>query len=278
MKIAIFGIGFLGANLMKSLSYKFEVIGASKNPKNKTIKSIDATDINAIEQFLIFERPDIVINTIALSSYFLCEKNPSLCNSLNYDTANNIANICRKINSKLIFISSSYVFNGEKGNYNEVDITNSTNKYAISKIRAEKMVLRLKDSIVIRIEPLYGYDVNESKLKVGTNNFEKDILIGYPNIVRNPVYINDISIIIERLIKRKQKGIFHIAGPRKLKWIDFIKNLASVINAEDKITIVDNSSWILKPPQDSSLDISKINSLGIMTTSFENALNELNGI
>ena len=44
------------------------------------------------------------------------------------------------------------------------------------------------------------------------------------------------------------------------------------------ITIVDNSNWILKPPQDSSLNISKINSLGITTTSFEAALSELNDI
>ena len=76
MKVAIFGIGFLGAKLMKTLSNEFEVVGASKNPKNNTIKAIAATDKNAIEKFLTVERPEIVIDTIALSSYFLCEKNP----------------------------------------------------------------------------------------------------------------------------------------------------------------------------------------------------------
>jgi dTDP-4-dehydrorhamnose reductase len=178
----------------------------------------------------------------------------------------------------MIFISSSYVFNGKKGNYSEADIANSTNKYARSKIRAEKKVLELKDAIVIRTEPLYGYDEEISQIKVGTNTFESYIENGYPDILRSPVFVNDIPRIILSLIEKNQKGIFHIAGPKKMKWFDFLKKLASIINAEDKVIIVDNSNWILKPPHDSSLDISKITSLGITTTSFEIALNELREI
>ena len=60
-----------------------------------------------------------------------------------------------------------------------------------------------------------------------------------------------------------------------LKWLYFLKRLASLINAENKVKIVNNSKWILKPPHDSSLDTSKIVSLGIKTTSFEIAIKEL---
>ncbi len=278
MKIAIFGIGFLGSNLMKFFSNKFDVVGADINSRNRLVKELDATDEKEIEEFLIIEKPDIVIDTIGLASYFVCEKNHELCKKLNYDTAKNIARICKIINAKMIFISSSYVFNGKKGNYSETDIANSTNEYARSKIRAEKMVLELKDSIVIRTEPLYGYDEETSQIKVGTNTFESCVENGYPDILRSPVFVNDMPRIILRLIEKNKNGIFHIASRKKMKWLDFLKKLASIINAEDKVIIVDNSNWILKPPHDSSLDISKITSLGITTTSFEIALKELREI
>ena len=154
MKIAVLGVGFLGSKLLKILSNEFEMVGASKNSRASIVQEIDATDKNRIKDFLNFEKPDIVIDTIALSSYFLCEKNPTLCKKLNYDTAKNIANICKNINAKMIFISSSYVFDGEKGNYTEFDIPNSKTKYAISKILAEKQILKLKNSIIIRAELL----------------------------------------------------------------------------------------------------------------------------
>jgi dTDP-4-dehydrorhamnose reductase len=194
---------------------------------------------------------------------------------LNYDTAKNIAVACKKINAKMIFVSSSYVFDGEKGNYSECDEPNALNKYAISKIKAEKKVLELENSIVIRLEPIYGYDEIENQLRVGTNYFEGDMVNGYTDLLRSPVYINDIPIIIQGLINSNQSGIFNIAGPTKLRWLDFLKKLSSIINAENKVKIVDNSNWILKPPQDSSLDISKIKTLGFTTTSFDNSISDL---
>lgn len=278
MKIAVFGVGFLGRKLMNFFSNNFEVVGADINSHNRSVKKLDATDPKEVKDFLMHEKPDIVIDTIALSSYFACEKNPELCQKLNYDTTKNIVDVCKTINAKMIFISSSYVFNGEIGNYSEIDIPNSTHEYGKSKVRAEKRVLELKDAIVIRTEPLYGYDEEKSQITVGTNTFVDYAKVGYPDLLRSPVFVDDIPKIIFNLIEKKQSGLFHIASAKKMKWLDFLTKVASVINAEDKVIIVDNSDWILKPPHDSSLDISKISSIGIPITSFDIALNVLRGI
>ena len=128
---------------------------------------------------------------------------------------------------------------------------------------------------MIRTEPLYGFDSKRNQLVAGTVTFENDVKNGYPESLRNPVFVDDIPKIIRSLIEKDQTGIFHIAGQKKLKWIDFLKKLASLANAEDKVVIVDNSNWILKPPHDSSLATAKIESLGIKTTSFAIALKEL---
>ena len=278
MKIAIFGVGFLGRKLMEFFSNKFEVVGADIKSPNSSVVLLDATNEIEVEKFLTLEKPSIVIDTIALSSYFVCENNIKLCKQLNYDTAKNIAVSCKKIKAKMFFISSSYIFDGEKGNYTETDLPNSKNEYAKSKIRAEKKVLELKNSIVIRSEPMYGYDQEKKQIKVGTNTFENDVKVGYPEILRKPIFINDIPKAIDSLIENNKTGIYNVAGQDKVKWIVFLKRLSLITNSEDKVKIVDNSNWLLKPPHDSSLDTSKIDSLGIKTTSFEIALKELRNI
>lgn len=270
MKIAVIGVGFLGSKLINFFSHVCEVVGADIKPNNnRFVKSLDATDKKAVKEFLMTEKPDIVIDTVALSSYFTCENNPELCKKLNYQTAEYITDVCKDINAKMIFISSSYVFNGLKGGYSENDIPNATHEYGKSKIRAEKKVLELKDSIVIRTEPLYGYDEEKAQITVGTNTFQDFAKVGYPDLLRSPVFVDDIPKIIFDLIEKKQSGIFHIASTKKITWIYFLTKLAIIINALEKVIIVDNSDWILKPPFDSSLDISKITSLGISTTSFD---------
>jgi len=276
MKVAVFGVGFLGSKIINFFSDFCDVVGADINPhNNKCVKKLDATNPKEVKDFLIAEMPDVVIDTVALSSYFTCENNPELCEKLNYNTAENIAEVCKEINAKMIFISSSYIFNGDKGDYTENDIPNSTHQYGRSKVRAEKKVLELKNSIVIRTEPLYGFDQEKRQITVGTNTFQDYAKVGYPDLLRCPVFVDDIPKIISDLINKKQCGIFNIASTKKITWLSFLTNVASIIRAEDKVIIVDNSDWILRPPHDSSLNISKITSLGISTTSFDNALNSL---
>ena len=279
MKVAIFGLGFLGSKLKEFFSNEYKVVGVDIDlSSNSSDVVLDATNEKDVENFLILEKPDIVIDTIALASYFVCENNIELCKRLNYDTAYNIATTCKKINVIMIFISSSYVFDGEKGSYTETDLPNSNSEYARAKNQAKKKVLELNNSIVIRSEPMYGYDQKKKQIKAGTNTFENDFKVGYTDILRKPIFINDVPKIICSLIEKNQKGIYNIAGQDKVKWLFFLKRLASLTNAEDKVKIVDNSNWILKPPHDSSLDTSKIASLGIKTTSFEISLQELKNI
>ena len=276
MKIAILGVGFLGEKLFEFFSKRFKVVCADINPRIDVINKIDATNKQEIENLLTVEKPDIVIDTIALSSYFVCENNHKLCRKLNFDSAKYIAEACKKIDAKMIFISSSYIFDGEKGNYLETDTPNALNKYALSKIDAEKKVLELDGAIVIRSEPMYGFDKGKKQIIFGTNTFEVDVKIGFPNILRKPIFIDDVPPIIFSLVEKNQSGIFNIAGPTKLKWLDFLIDLSKLVNAQNKIKIVDNSAWILKPPYDSSLNTSKITSIGIETTDFMIALKELN--
>ena len=268
MKIIIFGVeGFLGKKLKEFLSKEHDVIGVGKHLKENFI--LDATNKKEVEKFIFSKNPDIVLDTIAISNSVICEKNPLLAKKINYLTAKNIAKASQKIGAKMIFFSSSYVFNGKKGDYSENDKLFPTNEYAKTKVMAEKEILNLKNYLIIRLDLMYG--VHNGQLRFGSSIFEKEIKIGYPNQIKTPIFVEDIPPIISKLIKKNKKGIFHMGGIEKIKIKDFINYLAVLVGKESIVKEVDSSNWIVKSPANSSLNISKIKSLGINLTSFEKA-------
>ncbi|MBF0243776.1 MAG: sugar nucleotide-binding protein [Planctomycetes bacterium] len=272
MKIAILGMGFLGHVLFDYFSNRCNVVSADIISFSPSIKYLDAEKEVEVDNLLFDEKPNIVIDTIALSSYYLCEINKDLCMRINFQTAKNIAGSCRKINAKMIFISSSYIFDGKKGNYIESDTPDSGTAYAKSKILAEKVVLSLGDSIVLRVEPMFGFDKKASCIRVGTNTFEKPMNVAYLNLLRSPVFVCDMPKIIDMLIHLDQTGVFHVASNKKLNWYDCLYELASLENSCGNLKIVSNSDWILEPPHDTSLDASKLAKLGFEPTSFDVSL------
>jgi len=271
MKILIIGAtGFLGSELANYFFKENQIFKADINASNKN-ELLDVTNKHEIGYFFDKINPEVVIDTVALSSSVECEKNPGLCKKLNFETAKNIADACRKISAKMVFISSSYVFDGRKGDYSEKDTPNPLSEYAKNKLLAEKEVLKLKDSIVLRVDLMYG--LYNGGLRAGTKDIgKKEIEIGYPSQLRSPVFIEDVPKGIEDLILKKQKGIFHMAGPNKIRMLDFFEDLIKISSHKPSLKIIDSSNFIVKSPENSTLNVSKINKLGIKTTSFKDSL------
>lgn len=275
MKIIIFGAsGFLGEKIFNELSKEHEVIGTCFSSEENSLSKIDASNFNEVNSFLKTQKPNIVIDAIALSSSLDCERNPNKCKRINYITAKNIAQSCNEINAKMIFISSSYVFDGEKGDYFEEDKENPKNEYSRWKVEAEKEVSKLNDYLILRIDLLFG--VYKRKIRFGTRLLDKNkIELGFPNQIRSPIFSNDVPKMIKGLIKKNQKGVFHLSYLEKISSVEFIKKLFQISGMKEKIEMVDSSNWIVKSPKDSSLNPSKIISIGININSLEEGLNQL---
>jgi dTDP-4-dehydrorhamnose reductase len=272
MKIVILGTGFLGITLYESLKNIYEIITVDKNPRFHYIYKLDALDKVKLKDFLYYHQPDVIINTIALSSYYLCELHKDLCMKINYQLANEISELSNDINAKLIFISSSYVFNGSKGYYSETDTPDSQTAYAKAKILAEQSALKYPNTIVLRIEPMFGYDTSCNRIRIGTNTFENNMKIAFTDLIRSPVLINDIPVVLNNLINNNHSGIFNIASNLQLNWYQCIQSLASLENANDKLEIVTKEQWILEPPQNTSLNIDKLLRINSVVTSFSDSL------
>ncbi|GEM_PF-918519 len=274
MKILIIGGGFLGTKLYNHFSKNHEVALATLNPKNSKDIHLDAT--NSKEVDLLFEKikPEVVVHTVALTSSVACENNPSLAKKLNFETTKNVAKAAKRFNSKMFFISSSYLFDGSVGNYLESDEPKSSLVYSKYKIQAEKEVLKLKDSVVLRVDIMYGYNSPKEK-----NSFldsiinELDLTVGNPNQIRSPVLVEDIAESILELANRAATGIFNVVGNEKIKHLDFLNKLSKGLGKNPKIKIIDEKYLAVKPLINSSLNNLKIKSLGFHFHSLDEGIN-----
>ena len=111
----------------------------------------------------------------------------------------NIIKSCQQLNKKLVFISTDYVFDGNKGNYNVTDPINPISKYAKTKAAAELLVRTIEESLVIRTS-FFGYDFPYDKAAVDQWS-SKD-------------YVDIIAPLILKVLKKDKTGIVHIGTDR----------------------------------------------------------------
>lgn len=140
--IVVFGgNGLLGKELQKQNGKMF-------CPPSNTVNIEDKEDV---EEFINIYKPDIVINAAAVLDNRILEKNPEKAISTNIIGAANVANACIKQNVRYIYISTDYIYKGDKGNYTEEDEILPFNFYAWTKLGGETSAKGVKNHLIIRV-------------------------------------------------------------------------------------------------------------------------------
>ena len=144
MKIFIMGgSGVIGSYFVKSFAKEnFDITYTYYKNKVSYTKGInlDVQDRDDTLKTLKKFQPDLIIIANALTGVDFCEANPSLAESINVKGTKNIVDGCKSVNSKLVFISTSAVFNGTKSEYSENDKPNPTGIYGLTKFQGEKII------------------------------------------------------------------------------------------------------------------------------------------
>ena len=94
--------------------------------------------------------PKLIIHAAAMVGIEACNKNKLLCRKINIQGTRNIADYAKKNSIRFIYISTDYVFDGKKGNYNEANKPNPQSIYGKSKLSAENIVKTLNNYLIIR--------------------------------------------------------------------------------------------------------------------------------
>ena len=138
------GSGKLAKCIINNISIKYKIIAPFKNEMNVINK-------DQIEEYIIKYKPDYFIHAAALTRPMIRHDNNSDISILtNIIGTSNVVLLCIKYNIKLIYISTDYVYPGDKGNYKEMDDLLPFNKYGWSKLGGECAVKLYDNSLILR--------------------------------------------------------------------------------------------------------------------------------
>jgi len=234
MNILITGIsGMLGVDLYRSLREENEVVGfdvrdfPSVSFSPPIIHKIDITNLGKLKNFFYQLSPDIVIHTAAYTDVDGCEKDPDKAYKINALGTRNVALACQEIKASLMYISTDFVFRGDKNEpYIEFDGPSPLSIYGKSKLAGENYVKAfLNRYFIVRTSWLYGrYGKNfvETILNLAQ---EKGELTVVDDQLGSPTFTIDLAEKIKILIKTELYGTYHITNSGSCSWYEFAKEI-----------------------------------------------------
>lgn len=239
MNLIIGGTGLIGSYLVKKLGYNYTY---KTNPQPHGFYLDITNDID-----FSFFKPEIVIHTAALTNVDQCQTDQSLAYEINVKGTENIISACKKYNSKIIFISTSNVFPGNKSPYYEDDKPEAINYYGQTKLIGEQLI---QDSgleyLILRTDQPYGWKEPWQRDNTVLRMISKLTSTGHLEEItdwyNNYTYLPDFANAVKKLIDMKLTGIFHVCGKDFTYRYDFARMAADIFKLnKDKIKPIHSS-------------------------------------
>ena len=223
MKVAVIGAsGLLGQALMREWSGD-KVVGLSSH-------DVDIRDPGKVREVVGNLRPEWIVLSAAYTDVDGCESHQDLALSVNRDGAVNVGEAAKEVGAKMVFLSSDYVFDGEKGSPYEVgDARNPQSVYGRSKAEAEVRLLEvLPQCCIARTSWLFGTGGKcfpDTILKLAASRPALDVVDDQHGC---PTYSVDLARAIIELCRRNAGGIVHVTNAGNCSWFEFAREIVSV--------------------------------------------------
>ena len=290
MKILITGAnGFLGYYLVEQLlAKKFSVIATGKgecrlpftHDLNFQWLTMDFTDPFSIHDVFENIKPDVVIHSGAMSKPDECEMDQMKAYLVNVEGTVQLLINSEELKSFFVFLSTDFVFDGERGMYNEEDMPGPVNYYGRTKLEAEEAVKEYEHGwAIVRTVLVYGknHSGHNNLLKIVREKMEKGEEYNvFDDQVRTPTYVEDLAKGIVSIIEKKATGVFHLSGKdiltpylMTIKTAEYLKLNSSVIK---KVTAASFSQPAKRPLKTGFIIDKARKKLGFEPISFEEGL------
>lgn len=278
------GTSLLGRSLLRTIptidKYKIYATYYGKEQLPDTI-FMDLRNPKQISQVFKTSSPDWIIHTAGITNVDFVDKNPELSYEVNVKGTQYIIDECKKYNTKIIYISSNAVFDGENAPYKEEDKINPVNIYGVQKAECEERVKNSGyDYAIVRPVLMYGWNAAFERTNPVTYEIEKlknsEKLHIVDDIHTQPLYSISCAEASWKIIELNKNGIFHLAGKDILTRFDFAIEIANVFELDKSLIFPVKSEFftdIAKRPKNTSYITSKMeNELGVKPTGVKEGL------
>lgn len=222
MKLLVLGAhGMLGSDVMKAAE------DAGHEVRGFSHTDLDITDIAALRSRFDLDRPDAVINCAAWTDVDGAEDDPEGALLVNGTAAGYVAEAAAAIGARVVYVSTDYVFDGEKGSdYVESDQTNPLSVYGKTKLAGEVATAQAnRRSYIVRSSWLFGVNgpnFVDTMMRLGES--QGQVLVVHDQ-VGAPTYTWHLAYGLVRLLDSDAYGVHHMAGGGHCSWYEFAQEI-----------------------------------------------------
>lgn len=260
MKVFVTGVkGQLGHDVVNELEKRgHTAIGVD-------IEEMDITDKDAVKRVITQVSPEAVVHCAAYTAVDAAEEQVELCHRVNGLGTENMAEVCKELNCKLMYISTDYVFNGQGTRPWEPDDERAPlNVYGQTKYEGELAVEALEKYFIVRIAWVFGVNGKnfiKTMLNLGKT---RDHLTVVDDQVGSPTYTYDLARLLVDMIETEKYGRYHATNEGVCSWYEFACEIFKKAGIEITVSPVSSNEYPAKAkrPQNSRMDKSKLKEMG----------------
>lgn len=214
-----------------------------------------------VKEKIIKAEPEVIVHTAAFHDLDAGEENPEKAKKVNVEGTKYIAEAAEKLGAHMIFISTDYVFDGERGDYSEKDEVNPVSVYAENKVEAERTVKEksskytiLRPSVIFNGKHDNFFTWAKGELEDGND---------VPVITDQtccPMYAPNLAEIIVEAAEEEITGTYHAAGDSKVTRYESVQIMKEELGLDGEVarSKMEDLPWRAHRPKDSSLSLAKM--------------------
>ena len=240
--------GLLGGVLHRALEANgCEVTGTAFSRSLPGLEPLDLRDAAAVEAAVQAARPDVVFLCAADVGVERCAAEPERAHHVNAVGPRSVARAAARAGAKLVFYSTSYVFDGAAGPYAEEDAAHPISVYGRTKLEGEGEVLALAPrSLVVRTDELFGWERSSQTFSMQVwRRLERQLpLPAAGDQWRTPTLVDYLAEVSIRLLQDDVDGVVHVAGRDYLTRADFARAIAKTLGLDPSLVVSESTNGL----------------------------------
>lgn len=206
---------------------------------------MDITDAQAVENYVKNFQPTVIIHCAAYTDVDGAESDAETCRKVNVDGTENLVAAAQKVDAKIIYISTDYVFDGENPEpYETIDLANPQSVYGQTKYKGELAVQKYPKHFIVRTAWVFGINGRnfvKTMLKVANGRTEVSVV---DDQIGSPTYTVDLAKFLVDLSESDKYGTYHATNEGFCSWAEFTEEIYRAAGIDTKVKKVSTDEYV----------------------------------